>query len=127
MSHFFAAAAFLVVILFCGGGNAYASGLSTQSKAEIDYLFSYLKNSGCQFNRNEKWYDASEAVSHLDRKYTYLLEKNMLSSTEDFIAKAATNSSVSGKFYLVKCGNDEPMQSGMWFRTMLEKYRSEKR
>ena len=108
-------------------GSAYAADLSAQSKAEIDYLFSYLKESGCQFNRNEKWYSADEAASHLGTKYKYLLEKNMLSSTEDFIDKAATSSSMSGKPYWVKCGKEEPVQSSAWFKAGLSKYRLEKR
>jgi len=115
------------IVSFYGSTNVHAADLPSQSKAEIDYLFSYLKNSGCQFNRNEKWHSADEAVSHLGKKYQYLLEKNMLSSTEDFIDKAATSSSMSGKLYLVKCGNEEPVQSGAWFKTRLSKYRSEER
>ena len=113
-------------VLCCGSLSVHAADLSSQSKAEIEYLFSYLKNSGCQFNRNEKWYSANEAVSHLGTKYNYLLEKNMLSSAEDFIDKAATSSSMSGKLYLVKCSNEEPVQSSAWFKAELSKYRSKK-
>lgn len=114
--------AVLATISYCG--SIQAADLSLQGKAEIDYLFSYLKDSGCQFNRNGKWYSADEAVSHLGTKYKYLLEKNMLSSTEDFVDKAATGSSVSGKPYLVKCGDKTPVQSSAWFKAALAKYRS---
>ncbi|MCL2830286.1 MAG: DUF5329 domain-containing protein [Betaproteobacteria bacterium] len=122
MTRLFAAA--ILAAAVCG--SVHAGDLSSQARAEVDYLFSWLKNSGCQFNRNGKWYSAEEAVSHLDRKLQYLLDKNMLSSTEDFIDKAATGSSMSGKPYLVKCGNEAPVQSESWFRTGLSRYRSEK-
>ena len=115
------------IVLCCGCSSVYAADLSAQSKAEIDYLFSYLRNSGCQFNRNGRWYSTDETASHLNTKYKYLLDRNMLSSTEDFIDKAATSSSVSGKLYLVKCGNEESVKSSEWFRTGLSRYRSEKR
>ncbi len=118
--------AVLAAVVSCCG-SVHAADLSTQSKAEIDYLFSYLKESGCQFNRNEKWYSADEAVSHLGTKYKYLLEKNMLSSAEDFIDKAATSSSMSGKPYWVKCGNEGPVQSSAWFKAGLSKYQKGKR
>jgi hypothetical protein len=51
----------------------------------------------------------------------------MLSSAEDFIDKAATSSSTSGKLYFVKCGNEEPVQSSVWFKAGLSKYRLKKR
>ena len=117
----------MLAAIACGSSGVYAADLPAQSKAEIEYLFSYLKNSGCQFNRNEKWHEADEAVSHLGKKYKYLLDKNMLSSTEDFIDKAAASSSTSGKPYLVKCGNEEPAQSSVWFRARLSKHRAETR
>jgi len=123
MMRFFAMAVLAAIISCYGSPSAYAADLSSQSKAEIDYLFSYLKKSGCQFNRNKKWHSADEAVSHLDRKYKYLLEKNMLSSTEDFIDKAATASSASGEPYRVKCAHGEPTQSGIWFKAVLSEYR----
>ncbi|MCL1979744.1 MAG: DUF5329 domain-containing protein [Proteobacteria bacterium] len=122
MARFFAIAV-LAAIMSCGGHTGYGADLSAQSKVEIGYLLSFLKNSGCQFNRNEQWYGAAEAVAHIDVKYNYLLSKNMLSSAEDFIDKAATQSSMSGKPYLVQCGDEVPVPSGVWFREELEKYR----
>jgi len=128
MSHFVKIIAVLaVVVSCCGNVSAYAADLSLQSRTEIDYLVSYLKNSGCQFNRNGEWYSADEAASHLGKKYGYLLKKNMLSSTEEFIDKAATSSSVSGKLYLVKCANEVSVESKAWFNAELSRYRSEKR
>lgn len=92
---------------------------------EIAHLFSYLKNSGCEFQRNSTWYSATEAVSHLQTKHDYLIKKDHISSTEDFIALAATESSMSGKPYLVKCADGAAVSSGLWFRDELARYRKE--
>ncbi|MGZ5789616.1 MAG: DUF5329 domain-containing protein, partial [Burkholderiaceae bacterium] len=86
-------------------------------------LFTYLQKSGCQFNRNGSWYQPNEAVNHLQKKYQYLLDKNLISTAEDFIQKAATESSMSGKPYLVKCDNATPVESAIWFKRELAAFR----
>ena len=127
MPNFLIVAVLTVIVSCCGNVSAQAADLPSTSKAEIDYLLAYLKNSGCQFNRNGQWHHADEAVSHIETKYNYLIEKEMLSSTEDFIDKAATKSSISGKPYLVQCGNEAPAPSSLWFREELARFRSGKR
>jgi len=99
---------------------------SNNTKLEIDHLFSYLKSSGCTFNRNGTWYPASDAVDHLQKKYDYLLKKDMITDAESFIAKAATESSMSGKAYEVKCAGKPAIQSSIWFSRELAHYRKEK-
>lgn len=93
------------------------------AKLEIAHLFSHLQESGCQFDRNGTWYDASEAVSHLNKKYQYLLGKGLVASSEDFIERAASESSISGRAYQVKCGSNPVVNSADWFKAVLEKYR----
>jgi hypothetical protein len=93
------------------------------TKQEISYLFSYLENSGCQFNRNGTWYQPKDAVAHLNKKYQYLLGKHLVPSTEAFIERAATESSISGKPYLVQCHGSAPTESATWFKSSLTKYR----
>lgn len=97
---------------------------SNNTKLEIDHLFSYLKSSGCTFNRNGAWYSAGDAVDHLQKKYDYLLKKDMITDTESFIAKAATESSMSGKAYEVKCQNNPAVPSAIWFTKELVEYRN---
>ncbi len=48
------------------------------------------------FQRNGSWYDGSDARAHLQRKYDYLLKKGMVDSAEQFIERAASQSSMSG-------------------------------
>lgn len=117
----------LLSLLLLAPCLAPAGNLPVETQQEIAHLFTYLRGSGCEFNRNGTWYGASEAASHLNQKYDYLLRKNLISSTEDFIQRSATESSMSGKPYLVRCGQAHPVESGPWFKAALAKYRSGKR
>ncbi|TCS33716.1 hypothetical protein EDC30_1156 [Paucimonas lemoignei] len=97
------------------------------ARQEIAHLVAYLKESGCQFNRNGKWYSSAEAVDHINEKYQYLLKKDLVSSAEDFIDRAASQSSMSGKPYQVKCGGNVPAKSGPWLMQELGRYRAGKK
>lgn len=112
----------LALLLF-SSGVCSGAGLSGAGQQEIAHLFAYLETSGCQFNRNGSWHTAHEAVDHLNAKYQYLLKKDMIASAEDFIADAASRSSMSGQPYQVRCGDAAPIESGAWFQAELEKYR----
>jgi hypothetical protein len=102
---------------------AFAAEPTPAARAEIAYLFEHLGKSGCRFNRNGSWYDARDAVAHLQKKYDYLLKKKLVTSSEDFIARGASESSMSGKPYLVQCGAAAPATSADWFRQVLARYR----
>lgn len=102
--------------------NALAAALNTTVQNEVDYLFNYLKDSNCTFSRNGSWYSADEAVDHLTTKYNYIVRKGWLDTTEHFIERAATKSSISGKPYLVKCAEVQS-NSADWFNQALAEYR----
>ncbi|HEY3487954.1 MAG TPA: DUF5329 domain-containing protein [Gammaproteobacteria bacterium] len=111
---------FALLTCFC----SFSVFASAESEQEIAFLFQYLKTSGCTFNRNGTWYSAEKAVEHIQKKYQHLTKKGMIDTTEDFIKKAASESSISGEPYLVKCGNAVPSPSADWFTMELQKYRS---
>ena len=77
--------------------------LPDASRTEIEALIRGLGASRCEFYRNGHWYGGPEAAGHLRRKFAYLSERGMISSTEDFIAKGASRSSFSGLPYKVRC------------------------
>jgi len=106
-----------LVLLWSGVAPAQAPTMATTR--EIDLLFSVLEKSNCQFYRNGSWYSAQKASAHLRRKYDYLLKHDRVTSTESFIELAASRSSMSGKPYLVKCGNAAPIESKDWFSRKL--------
>ena len=103
---------------------ALAEGPPPAAAREIAQLFSALQDSKCEFYRNGTWYEADKAVEHLQRKYDYLLGKGQVTSTESFIDLAATRSSLSGKSYLVRCGNAQPVPSKDWFTGKLKQLRA---
>jgi hypothetical protein len=113
---------FLLAVSFAAAGNA--ASLSPAARAEIDALLSRLEASSCTFNRNGTWYPPAEAKSHLLRKLKYLEDRGAVESTEQFIERAASNSSTTGQPYLVKCGSGAPVQSGMWLRSQLQVMRA---
>ncbi len=94
-----------------------------QTVKEIDHLLVYISDSPCQFIRNGKAYDAAEARSHIQKKYDYL--RSRIKTTEDFIRYAASQSSMSGKPYRIRCG-DETMLCADWLREELERYRQQR-
>jgi hypothetical protein len=101
-----------------------AAPLSPAPRAEIDGLMARLSASACAFNRNGSWYTAAEAAPHLLRKLQYLEERGLVESAEQFIDRAASSSSVSGRAYQVRCGDGAPVESGVWFRAQLQAIRS---
>lgn len=114
---------FLAALAFSAAAVAHAEPLAPAVRAEIDGLLGRLATSGCQFNRNGSWHSAVEAKSHLLSKLAYLERKDQVRSTEQFIERGAAGSSVSGKPYLVKCGNAEAVPSQLWLATELKALR----
>jgi Family of unknown function (DUF5329) len=115
----------LMVAIWLASAFAGAGDLSLTTRAEIDHLLVYLKDSGCSFERNGKWYDADDAERHINRKLNWLLKRDLVDSAEQFIERAATASSRSGQPYHVKCADGEPVTSSAWFRAELERLRTQ--
>ena len=113
----------VILALLSATGPALAEGADATTRHEISYLLGYLGSSSCRFNRNGTWHGAGRAVAHLNRKYEYLLRKDLVRTAEEFIQRAASQSSTSGKPYTVKCGNGPEVPSGEWFGDALRRYR----
>ncbi|MEO6565176.1 MAG: DUF5329 domain-containing protein [Casimicrobiaceae bacterium] len=90
---------------------------------EIAKLLAYLEASGCEFQRNGQWHDARAARAHIETKYRYLLRRDMVQSTDDFIERAATSSSMGGAVYTVRCADGVVHPSGEWMRHELVRLR----
>ena len=115
-----AAALALAAALACAQGHAAPS----PARPEIEALLARLQSSGCSFNRNGSWYDAREARAHLVKKLEYLEDRGLVQTTEQFIARAATGSSMSGQPYLVRCGGAAPVESRTWHTQQLKSLRA---
>lgn len=113
------------LLLACATAAAsFAALLPSAVRAEIDALMARLETSRCEFNRNGNWHTAAEAKSHLLGKLKYLEDRGAVNSTEQFIERAATRSSMSGEPYLVRCANAAPVPSGKWLQSQLQLMRS---
>lgn len=113
----------ILILLLVLPDCCFSSVTWTETQAEIAHLFSFLENSGCQFNRNGSWHTAKEATTHLFEKYQSVTKKEGFTNTESFIETVASKSSMTGTPYQVKCSNATPVESGAWFRAELNKYR----
>jgi hypothetical protein len=114
----------LLLLGLLWGPPAHAALLPPAARAEIVSLLSRLAASGCEFRRNGSWYSGAEAQAHLRRKLDYLVDKGAIASTEQFIERAASKSSVSGEAYQVKCGGNPPVPSSTWLFAELGVLRS---
>ena len=95
----------------------------TNVQIEVNFLLGYVEGSGCAFYRNGTWHDSKMAQAHLRDKYKYLVARNLVNTTEDFIERAATESSFTGLAYEVKCNGGATMTSKQWLRDELARFR----
>jgi len=112
--------AILVSALLLAGQALAATPAAT--RGEVAQLMTAVEKSGCKFNRNGSWYDGAEARAHLQKKFDYLDKKDMLTTTESFIEKGASTSSMSGKPYLMQCAGKEAT-SAEWLLAQLKHLR----
>jgi hypothetical protein len=94
------------------------------AQTEINYLLGFIGRSGCEFYRNGTWYDPKRAQAHLRYKYEMLAARDQIHTAEDFIEKAATQSSLSGQPYQVRCRDGEAVMSNQWLSDVLARYRT---
>lgn len=112
----------ILTAVFLGSANA---DVSKEQKLEVEHLLKFLKNSSCEINRNGKFHKGNEAVSHIKKKYEYF--RDDIDTTEEFVEYTATKSTMSGKYYLVQCGNGEAVRTKEWLLNELKSYRQNKR
>jgi hypothetical protein len=93
-------------------------------QAEVNFLLGYIEGSGCAFYRNGTWHDSKAAQAHIRDKYKYLAARNLINTTEEFIEKAATESSFTGLAYEVRCNGGAPLTSNLWLRDELARLRT---
>lgn len=98
----------------------WPAGAGAAMEEEIDYLMNYIGQSDCIFVRNGKEHGSAEALEHIAKKYYYVKKK--VKRTEDFIAWAATKSSITGRLYLVRCEGAE-IPTGEWLQAELARLR----
>jgi hypothetical protein len=91
--------------------------------AEIRLILDLIAASDCRFNRNGTWHQADAAARHIERKYHAVKKRGLIETTTDFITYTATKSSLTGKDYLVQCGNEPAVTSARWLHAALAELR----
>jgi len=98
-------------ILLLDTGIVYAD-----KSDEINHLLEFMAQSDCTYVRNGKEYSALEARDHIASKYESV--KWRIKTTEGFIGKIASRSSLSGKQYLIRCEGEEQTTEQWLFREL---------
>jgi len=100
-----------------------AAGPSPTAQEEIKHLLSTIGQSGCEFFRDGQWHGPAKAKAHLQRKFDYLARRGLVETSEQFIERAASGSSTSGKPYQIRCAKGEAVPSVQWLTAQLRAYR----
>ena len=114
----------VALLVFAAPAAVNAGEPGADAQREISHLLQYLEASKCAFYRNGTWHSSQDARAHLEKKYDFLKSTSAVASAEDFLARAATASGISGVPYQVRCGNAEPVGSAEWLGIELKRYRA---
>ena len=87
----------VILALLSATVPAFAEGVDATTRQEISYLLEYLGSSSCRFNRNGTWHGAGRAVAHLNRKYEYLLRKDLVRTAEGLRLARSSFDRLSGR------------------------------
>ena len=93
------------------------------AEAEIESLLSAVAGSSCTFIRNGTPHAPADARDHMELKYDHLRKR--IDTAEDFIQMAASQSSLSGRPYLVECAETPRRKTRDWLLERLVVFRDE--
>lgn len=111
----------LLKILAVAGLLLPPSAPADTAEFEIDNLLSAVGRSDCVFIRNGKRHKAEDAEDHLRMKLRR--GKRYVTTTESFIERLASSSSMSKKPYYIECPGQEKTPSGDWLKRRLTELR----
>lgn len=97
------------------------SATAGTAEVEIDNLLSTMGRSDCVFIRNGKRHNAEDAEDHLRMKLRR--GKRYVTTTESFIERLASSSSMSKKPYYIECPGQEKTPTGEWLMQRLAELR----
>jgi hypothetical protein len=113
----------LMVYLLLAAACAFAQ--DTSEAAKIQYLIASVETlEGAKFIRNGSEYDAHAASDHLRLKLKMAGKK--VKTAEDFIKFCASQSSITGKPYLMRFADGTTVKSEVFFKNKLKTFATEK-
>ena len=112
----------MLLVAGARGVSAHAADAGADGTAgrEIAALIEAVGASGCRFQRNGRWHPPAAAQAHLQRKLEAARRRGVHGSAEDFIARIASRSSLTGSAYRVRCGNGPEQSAADWFDAQLQ-------
>lgn len=111
----------LTLLLLSSLWCVQADDLSPTQSARIEYLIATIELlPNAQFIRNGTSYDAKAAADHLRLKLRNAGSR--VRSAEDFIRYCASQSSISGKPYLIRFSDGRVISSGDYLQQVLAGY-----
>ena len=119
----FAIAIFIAIAAGAAAGQGAGTANADAPAREIDALVAALGEADCEFRRNGRWHGAGEARAHLQRKLDWARRRGMAGRAEDFIERAASRSSLTGREYRVRCRDGYEGTSADWFGRELRRLR----
>jgi hypothetical protein len=111
----------LPFVLLLMASNSAAAQQTEDLDGTIQYLITYVRDSGVKFERNFGSHDSVEAASHIEKKYQHFRAE--IDTPEKFIELSATASLVTGKKYRVITEQGEEIPAGEWLNDELKRYR----
>ena len=112
--------ALLTILLLTFSYTVFAD-VPPEQKPEVEHLLEFIRQSDCLMVRNGSEHEGEKAASHIQKKYEYF--EDDITTTEAFIEYSATKSTMSGKYYSIKCPDGKEMRSQDWLLEELETFR----
>ncbi|MYM62957.1 DUF5329 domain-containing protein [Pseudomaricurvus sp. HS19] len=100
---------------------ATAADQQTEAEREIQYLITFVADSGASFVRNGTAHDAKEAAGHLAMKYRNA--SRYAKTADDFIDNLASKSSITRRLYTVTTADGRELTASEWLHSALDEYR----
>jgi hypothetical protein len=110
----------LTIILLTFSYTAFAD-VPPEQKSEVEHLLEFVRQSDCVMVRNGSEHEGEKAASHIQKKYGHF--EDDITTTESFIKYSATKSTMSGKYYTVKCPDGKEVRSQDWLLEELAVFR----
>lgn len=98
--------------------------LAESVEEEIEFLIASVESSGCVFVRNGDAHAADDAADHLRLKYRR--GKRYATSAEKFIDRLASESSWTGKPYVMNCPDTGEQSAKAWLSAELQRFRQDR-
>ena len=115
----------LLTILILACLQTARADVPPEQKPEVVHLLEFVRSSDCIMVRNGSEHIGEKAVSHIQKKYDYF--RDDINSTETFIEYSATKSTMSGKYYTVRCPDGKEMKTQDWLLDELKVFRDQEK